>query len=221
MTKSILIELRAAINVSDFTFGKDYVESRVKDYVDGLYCFFEKLDKTKDCDVVFVENTHDSEDDLPEEILGALPQGTFMYVKKKNDYGKINKGAGDIEMWKEYLDKISEYDYFFHFEPRMLLNDASFLQSFLDNPRNVFCEDYDPGPPPRPAVKTGYFGVNAKQFVDYCNSVDLEEFVKNGTSIENHICLFFEDKDTEVMDNVKYCTRRWYNNSGGTGYSAY
>ncbi len=139
MKKSILIELRACINIGDYIFGKDYVENRINDYVNGLQSFFDKLGDNKKCDVVFVENTYDSEKDLPKEILDIIPEGTFLFVKKKNDYGKINKGGGIVEMWKEYLDKISEYDYFFYYEPRMILDDSSFLQSFLGNPRNYFC----------------------------------------------------------------------------------
>jgi len=106
MKKSILIELRAAINVSDYIFGKDYVESRITDYVNGLESFFTQLGDNNNCDIVFVENTCKSEEELPEEILNAIKEGTFLYVKKKNDYGKINKGGGDIEMWKEYLEYI-------------------------------------------------------------------------------------------------------------------
>jgi hypothetical protein len=218
MNKSILIELRAAINVDDYIFAKDCVENRINDYVSGLKSFFEKLDFTKNCDIVFVENTCEDENHLPKEIIDAIPEGIFMYVKKKNDYGKINKGGGIIEMWKDYLDKISEYNYFFYYEPRMILDDESFLQSFLNNPRNYFCEDYDPQ---RPAVKTGYFGVCVKDFIEYCNSIDLEKFVENGINIENSMRSFFENKNTEFQKDVKYCIRRWYDAHGNSGYARY
>ena len=87
MKKSILIELRAAINVTDYVFGKDYIESRINDYINGLESFFNKLGDNNNCDVVFVENTCESEEDLPEEILNTIKEGTLLYVKKKNDYG--------------------------------------------------------------------------------------------------------------------------------------
>lgn len=218
MKKTILIELRAAINVNDYVFGKDYVESRINDYVNGLNCFFDKLGNTNNCDVVFVENTCESEKDLPKEILNAIQEGTFLYVKKKNDYGKINKGGGDIEMWKEYLDKISEYEYFFHYEPRMILDDESFLQSFLNNPRNCFCIENNTL---FPAFKTGYFGVRVEDFINYCNSIDLEQFVDGGINIENSMWSFFSEKNTDIMDDVKYCIRRWYDNFGSSGYARY
>ena len=90
MKKNILIELRACINIDDYIFGKDCVENRINDYVNGLQSFFDKLGNNKKYDVVFVENTCDSEKDLPKEILDIIPEGTFLFVKKKNDYGKIN-----------------------------------------------------------------------------------------------------------------------------------
>lgn len=218
MKKSILIELRAAINVNDYIFGKDCIESRINDYINGLESFFNKLGDNNTCDVVFVENTCESEEDLPNKIFDAIKEGTFLYVKKKNDYGKINKGGGDIELWKEYLDKISEYEYFFHYEPRMILEDSSFLQSFLNNPRNYFCVEDNTT---FPAVKTGYFGVEVKDFIEYCNSVDLENFVENGVSIENSMRSFFENKNTDFEKDIKYCIRRWYDNSGSSGYAKY
>ena len=51
----------------------------------------------------------------------------------------ITQGAGDIELWKDYSEILEDYDYFFHYELRMLLKDSSFIKSFIDNPRNCFC----------------------------------------------------------------------------------
>lgn len=218
MKKSILIELRASIDVSDYMYGKDFIQNRINDYVSGLNSFFEKLDKSKNCDVVFVENTFKSEEKLPKEVLSAIPEGTFLFVKQKNDYGKINKGGGIIEMWKEYLDKISGYEYFFYYEPRMILDDSTFLQSFLDNPRNYFCVEDNT---PFPAVKTGYFGVEVNDLIEYCESINLDQFVKDGINIENSMRIFFEKKDTDFEKDIKYSIRRWYNESGGFGYERY
>lgn len=217
----ILIELRAAIDVSDYKYGNDYVQSRIDDYSRGLKIFFDKVDTSK-CDVVFVENTCESEHNLPQEIKDSIPTGTFMYVKHKNDYGKYNNGGGDIEMWKEYQEKISEYDYFFHYEPRMILDDSSMIESFLNNPRNIFCIEDNTV---LPCVKTGYFGVKVSDFIEYLDGIDLDEFAppppKDGVNIENSMRDFWETKDTDFQPDVKYCTRRWYNEGYGSGYSKY
>lgn len=215
MKKKILVELRASIFVPN-----DQVKSRINDYVIGLNSFFSQLDKSKNCDVVFVENICEHPEDLPEEVQNAIPEGTFMYVKNKNDYGKHNKGAGLIEVWKEkeYLDQISEYDYLFYYEPRMRLDDPSFLESFLETPRNVFCLEDNPNVS---TVKTGYFGVKISDLKEYVESIDLDKFVEDGISIEQSMRSFFETKVTDFQPDIKYCTRRWYSGSYGSGYSKY
>ena len=216
MTKSILIELRASI----FVDGQDCIKSRINDYCKGLKSFFDKVD-TKECDVVFVENTCENEDSVPQEIMHFIPEGTFLYVKEKNDYGKYNKGGGDIDMWKDYIEQISEYDYFFHYEPRMILDDPSFIQSFLDNPRNLFCYEDNPHVS---TVKTGYFGVRVSDFKEYVDSINLDKFVNfegGGIAIESSMRNFWETKDTNFQPDIKYCTRRWYDKNYGSGYSKY
>ena len=89
MKKSILIELRASVAIDDYVQKKDYVESRISDYSRGLESFFNKVD-TSNCDVVFVENTCEDEDQLPQQILDSIPKGTFLFVTKKNVYGIYN-----------------------------------------------------------------------------------------------------------------------------------
>ena len=221
MKKSILIELRAAVAIDDYVQKKDYVQSRIDDYSRGLKIFFNKIDTSK-CDVVFVENTCKDEDQLPQQILDSIPKGTFLFVKKKNDYGKYNNGGGDIEMWKEYQEQIREYDYFFHYEPRMILDDASMIESFLKNPRNLFCIEDNTA---FPCVKTGYFGVKVSDFMEYLDSIDLDEFAppppKDGVNIENSMRDFWETRDTDFQSDIKYCTRRWYDATFGSGYSKY
>lgn len=218
MKKSILIELRASVNIDDFVFGKDLLENRIDDYINGLKSFFNKFENDERCDIIFVENTCDSENSLPKEITKEIPANTRLFVKRKNDYGKINKGGGLIEMWKEYLDEISNYEYFFHYEPRMILDDSSFLKSFLSNPRNYFCIEDNPSVL---TVKTGYFGAMVDDFMEYCNSIDLEEFVGQGICIEENMRTFFESKDTDFQEDIKYCIRRWYDNYGFSGYGKY
>jgi hypothetical protein len=208
--KKILIELRTAINI-----GNDIL--RKKDYIEGLNKFFKYQNTIKDCDVVFVDNTHEDESQLPNEIMNEIPEGVFLYVKNKNDYGKYNKGAGDIELWKEYSDTLLNYDYFFHYEPRMIINDFSFIESFISNPRNYFCKESSGC-----SVKTGYFGVNVKDFYEFYSQVDLDNMVNNKISIENIMYDFFKEKNVDFIENKSYCTRRWYmENSTGYGYEQY
>lgn len=198
--KKILIELRTALNVSGNTFlPLSHGDKRRQQYIDGISAFSEYYEQYKHCDVVLIDNTLESEDQVPKDIRDVLPEESFLYVKLKNDYGKVNKGAGDIEMWKDYSDILTTYDYFFHHEPRMLLQDFTFMRSFLHNPRNYFSlalEDQ---------VKTGYFGVNVQDFYDFYNQVDLEYMVKNFISIENMMFSFFKEKNAEFIKDASYC----------------
>lgn len=196
----ILIELRTAINVSGNTFlPLSRGDRRTQQYIDGLKSLKKYSNEFENCDVVLVDNTLESENQVPQEIKDSLPKEAFLYVKSQNNYGRYNKGAGDIEMWKDYSDILTTYDYFFHHEPRMLLQDFTFMRSFLHNPRNYFSlalEDQ---------VKTGYFGVNVQDFYDFYNQVDLEYMVKNFISIENMMFSFFKEKNAEFIKDASYC----------------
>ncbi len=114
MKNKILVELRAAIDVSDNNFiPLCHGSKRTQQYVDGLKGFFKYEKYLNKCDIVFVDNTLDSSDEIPTQIRECLSDDTFLYVKNKNDYGKFNKGAGDIEMWKEYSEILEGIRIFF------------------------------------------------------------------------------------------------------------
>ena len=199
MKKNILIELRSALNVSTNTFlPLSHGNKRTQQYIDGLKEFF-KYEKYYDsCDIVFVDNTFESSDDIPTQIRECLSDDTFLYVKDKNDYGKFNKGAGDIEMWKEYSEILETYDYFFHYEPRLILKDFSFIKSFLDHPRNCFTIGGNE------QVRTGYFGTCVKDFYEFYSQVNLKDMVNNFISIEDIMFQFFNQRDAE-FSNSTYC----------------
>lgn len=198
--KKILIELRTALNVSGNTFlPLSHGDKRRQQYINGIFAFSKYYEQYKHCDVVLIDNTLESEDQVPKEIRDVLPEETFLYVKLKNDYGKVNKGSGIIEMWKDYSDILTTYDYLFYYEPRLLLKDFSFAKSFLDNPRNYFSlarEDQ---------VKTGYFGANIKDLYEFYSQVDLDHMSSNFISLENIMFSFFKEKSTEFIENVHYC----------------
>jgi len=195
-----LIELRTAINVSGNTFlPLSHGDKRKQQYIDGIKVFSSYYEEYKHCDVVLVDNTLESEDEIPREIRDVLPEEAFLYVKLKNDYGKRNKGSGMIEMWREYSDILTTYDYLFYYEPRLMLEDFSFIKSFLNNPRNYFClarEDQ---------VKTGYFGAEVEDMYEFYTQVDLDKMVSNSINLENIMFSFFKEKNTEFIKNAYYC----------------
>ena len=69
--------------------------------VKGLLSTYIKQSK---CDVVLVDNTLINDSFLPDSLIND----SYLYVKQKNDYGKYNKGAGDIELWKDYSEILED-----------------------------------------------------------------------------------------------------------------
>ena len=213
MKNKILIELRSAINVSSNTFLQlCHGDKRIQQYIDGLNGFFKYENYFNKCDIVFVDNTLDSNDDIPIQIRECLSDDTFLYVKNKNSYGKFNKGAGIVEMWKDYSDILTTYDYIFYYEPRLILEDFSFIKSFLDNPRNCFtlCGDEQ--------VRTGYFGACVKDLYEFYSQINLDYMVQNFISLEDIMFHFFKQKNTEFK-NATYCL--WHDVAYGDKYVKY
>ena len=213
MNERILIELRTAINVASNTFLQlCHGDRRTQQYVDGLNGFFKYTDQLKGCDIVLVDNTLENDEYVPPQIRECLSDDTFLYVKNKNHYGQFNKGAGIIDMWKDYSDILTTYDYFFYYEPRLILKDFSFIKSFLDNPRNCFtlCREDQ--------VRTGYFGANVKDLYEFYSKIDLDHMVQNFISLEDMMFHFFKQKNTEFK-NATYCL--WHDVAYGDKYVKY
>lgn len=208
----ILFELRTALDVKNSLVPVSVGGKRLNQYIKGIGLIVDKLfnhqDKSK-FDVVLVDNTLVNQDYIPPEILDIIPENCFFYVKEKNDYGIYNKGAGDIELWNDYSEIMSNYDYFFHYEPRLELISFDFIQSFLDNPRNYFCLAGSN------QVKTGYFGAKVKDFKEFCQSIDIEYMVSHSISIEYIMFDFFKKKETEFIDQKNvYCI--WHDSVADT-----
>ena len=213
MKNKIIIELRAAINVSGNNFlPLCHGEKRIQQYVDGLSQFYKHIKHFENCDIIFVDNTLENASKIPSEIKKCLSNNTIFHVKIKNNYGQYNKGAGIVDMWKDYSNIMSKYDYIFYFEPRLILKNFSFIKSFLDNPRNYFtlCRDDQ--------VRTGYFGASVKDLFEFYSQIDLNYMVNNFISLEDIMFHFFKHKDTEFDSNT-YCL--WHDVAYGDKYVKY
>jgi len=172
-------------------------EKRLLQYKDGLCSLFEYNDifVKNNIDIILFDNTIDSIDDIPVTIKDVLPSNVKVFAKIVNDYGKINKGAGLIEQWLHNKEIIKKYDYFIHFEPRQLLKSNQFIESFLENPRNLFTINTN-----TPVFNTGLFCIEVKYLLKYICNVDLNSMVSNCISIENDLYKFF------INNNFKFYT---------------
>lgn len=197
----ILIELRTAIKTSpNQPIAVNFGEERIKQYTDGLTRFFELFNPHNynfEIKVLFVDNTLKNSQEIPTAIKSILPEYIDYFVIPKNDYGFYNKGAGDIEVWKEYSDKIEEYDFFIHFEPRMFLRNFDLFSNFFKNPRTIFTLS-----PTEGQFNTGFFTTSVSIFKNYLKSVNLGYMVTNYVSIENSIFDFYQKYKYETVDQM-------------------
>jgi hypothetical protein len=142
---------------------------------------------------IFVDNTISSIKHIPQEIKDILEiNSAEIYLIDKNQYGKRNKGAGDIEVWKEYINKILGYRWFLHFEPRTFLKESNFICSFCESPRDLFKilnEDVQ-----NPHFYTGIFYIEPEKLNSFIDSVDLDQMVNQSISIEYSLKDFMDKK---------------------------
>lgn len=189
----ILFELRVATNIFKF----DYIFQRKKKfrnslYKNGLKLLFDKSINFEiyDVDFIFVDNTVSSQKKIDSEILDILPSNVLVQTIKRNNYGKKNYGAGDIDVWRYNKDIIQNYEYFFHYEPRIQVFNKNFIKDFLEYPCNYFSHDQT-----NYQFNTGYFGIRTVELIKFINSVDLDNMVINKISIEKMLYDYFVDKE--------------------------
>ena len=198
MKKKILFELRVATNIFKFSFifpkRKKFRDSLIENGLKLLFDDFINFEKFN-VDFIFTDNTVSKKNDINSEILKLLPKKTIIQTIKKNYYGKKNKGAGDIDLWNHNRNLIKEYDYFFHYQPRIQIFNKSFIKEFLHNPCNYFSLDQT-----NVQFKTAYFGIETKKLIDFIDSTNLDKMVKNRISIEKLFYDYFTDKSHKIFD---------------------
>lgn len=198
MKKKILFELRVATNIFKFSFifpkRKKFRDSLIEN---GLKLLFDdSIDFEKfNVDFIFTDNTVSKNNNINNKILELLPKNTIIQTIKKNYYGKKNNGAGDIDLWNYNRNLIKEYDYFFHYQPRIQIFNKSFIEEFLKEPCNFFSLDQT-----NIQFKTAYFGIESKKLIEFIDSNDIDEMVANKISIEKLFYDFFIDKDHKLFE---------------------
>jgi len=164
-------------------------QERIQQYVNGFAKFFENINTLNDhnVDILVFDNSIAENEKLPQEILNTFPSNVHALTSNQNKYGKYNKGAGLIETWIYLQNRISQYDYLIHFEPRQLLLNFNFINHFLNNNSNLFTM----GNSNVKHFNTGLFTINCDSLIKYINQVDLNLMVFKQTSIEYDIYYYF------------------------------
>jgi hypothetical protein len=155
-------------------------------------------------DIYIFDNTIDKKDTLPKELLEIIPDNVKVINDHANKYGGINKGAGLIESWLYLKDIIEQYDYLIHFEPRQLLINFDFIESFLQNNDNLFTLGQG-----NKHFNTGLFCINCKILLSFITNVDINNMVHNRISIEYMFFDFFNENNIQytIVDKMNLI---WY-----------
>ena len=177
-------------------------EERIQQYINGLNNFFE-LNKDNEFDILITDNT--ISDKLPQEILNVIPDRCNIITCMNNNYGCINKGAGIIEQWNYNKELLEKYQWLIHFERRQLLQNYNFINSFLENPRNLFNKSNTID-----GFNTGLFCIEIKTLMDYMNQVTPKSLVVIYESIKKSLYNYFINKDIK-FDTIDKMGLIWYN----------
>jgi len=121
--------------------GNNFNPVRLKQHIYGYTSIFKHINffKENNIDILLVDNSVSSIDELPEELRNLIPKSVRIIVGNNNKYGQISKGAGVIEHWRMGQEIWKDYDYIIHFELRQILVDLSFFHTFLNDPISIFC----------------------------------------------------------------------------------
>lgn len=207
----ILCELRICTNIQDsYLFKTNQLvnnELRLQQYITGINKFIELNNKNINeniIDVYITDNTISSENTLDKLLLDIIPKNVKIITCINNNYGCFNKGAGDIEQWLYCKDLIKEYDWIIHFEPRQMLLSNQFIDSFIENPRNLFSLG---GPYNTKDLNsnyhfnTGLFCIESKLLIEFINGINLHTYKE---SIEYTFFNFFKNKNYtyDIIDKL-------------------
>ena len=196
---NILFQLLISSNVDAEDKTMSHGENRILQYVTGLLALFkygEKL-QNKNVKIYLRDNTIQKGRVINKKILAVVPDYVNITTCFKNFYGSKNKGAGMINQWKNYKNEISCHDWHIHYEPRQLLLNFDFFESFLERPRNLF---YIHNKENNPHFWTGLFAIRTTDFLPFLKSVDLDIMVSRKISLEY---LFY---NYMIENNIKFDT---------------
>lgn len=185
---------------------------RIQQYINGLNAVlqYNNIIKKHDIDVYITDNTIKNGETLPEEILNIIPSNIQLSLFLKNEFGKKNKGAGLIDIWKYNEDLIKKYDWIIHFEPRQLLQSFQFVESFLKEPRNLFTININVE-----HFNTGLFCISKENLINYINNCDLNRMVNNSISIEDDLYKYFQENKFNY-DTLEKMDLLWFAGDNNT-----
>ena len=166
------------------------LSERIQNYIDGFNALNHILIKKNiKWDCVVMDNSCSFEK-LPKELQNAinkLPNIQYIDNTEFHVYGKINKGSGIIEQYKQIKHIFKHYDKILHFEPRQLLNDTLFFDKFLENPKPNYFKVHSAR-----KFNTGLFLVSKDIWMKYINQASPKKLADTDEQIEKDLFVFFK-----------------------------
>ena len=109
-----------------------------------------------------------------------------------------------IEIWRNNIELLKQYDYIIHFEPRQLLINNDFINDFIKNPRNLFTIGKEQN-----HFNTGLFCIKTSTLLQYIQYNSPQLLVTKRLGIEYSIYNFF------LRNKIHFDTRKkmnliWY-----------
>jgi len=204
------IELSCSFDASQF-FNQEWVssgEDRNLQYVSGLRSFFQICDKYLNNynDIYILDNTLKDKLHLDKRILSEIPNGVNFIFSNQNKYGRLNKGAGNIEGWNHIKDIVKKYKYFFHYEPRLKLRSPKFIESFLKTKKNTFIQNQKL----EHQFQTGAFIIESDDLMEYLEYRTPESLCHPPTCIEDDLCRFFKKIKNKDFTSVLNPGMLWH-----------
>ena len=176
----------------------EYGKKRIEQYQKGIDKLLE-LNRKYNLDIYIADNGSDFDLTLDKRIT--------VIKNNPNNYGKINKGAGLIEIWCNNIELLKQYDYIIHFEPRQLLINNDFIDDFMKNPRTLFT--YNHNPCQQKHFNTGLFSCKTAEILKFINEFPPDFFVKKALGIE-HALYYFYNNNKIQYDTLDKMSLIWY-----------
>lgn len=208
----ILVELRTSLLPNDdATVSVNRGTERFNQVELGMNSFMDQINVVEnipEIDIYFSDNTIGDEVSIPENIRTIIKNNSIKPMYQiRNEYGRRNKGAGLIEMWRGNVDTISKYEWVLYFEPRTIIKDSEFIRKCLHNPGNHFKVINDGS---SPHFYTGIFMIKTDTLIKFCENSDLDQMINSSISIESYLKDFMDSNNHEYTEYSNKLNIIWH-----------
>lgn len=191
--------------------------SRAIQYANGVKDILKRFNLTENLEIFICDNTIENEDLLNLELKKVLNDINIRnkFYLNENSYGKINKGCGLISQWNYILPTLVDtFEYIIHYEPRQILENEMFFNTFISKPFNIFKTDaviiykFKILPYIYNHFQTGLFSCKTSVLLSFTKSINIERMAVYKKSIEREMYLYFK-KNKIPYNTIKILGLIW------------